>query len=138
MRLLQLPVRDEDGRIPHRAVGEGFWQSRSHPEEAFLLWLPLIKASFLALSKKPLFKPPICGGSKQAVLRQDGFQGQSQKGHRFPAPPFRSALTQSRIPLVLGHQLNNDPEKSSTLTRIILSISETCRNWKLETRNWEH
>lgn len=82
MSLLQLPVQDEDGRIPPRAVGEGFWQSRSPREEAFLLWLSLIKASFLALLKKPLFKPTICGGPSQPALRQDGFQGQSQKGHR--------------------------------------------------------
>lgn len=79
MRLLQFQSRMRTAGIRLGAVGEAFWQSRSHPEEAFLLWLPLIKASFWLFLKKPLFKPTICGGSSQPAWRQDGSQGHSQK-----------------------------------------------------------
>lgn len=60
-----------------------YWQSGSHDAEAFLLWFPLIKASFVALFKKPLFKTTICGGPNG---QHGGRMGHTEGHHGlFPA-----------------------------------------------------
>lgn len=136
MRLLQLPVEDEDGRIPHRAVGEGLWQSRSHREEAFLLWLPLIEATLLALFKKPLFKatPFVVGPSSQCGGRV-GFRD----SHRRVAGKVRGFLLCNCISFQVTPCPDQDPTDAGTLNRkiihldhneLVMSPSETCRNWE--------
>lgn len=138
MRLLLLPAQDEDCRIPHRALGEGLWQSRSHPEEEFLLWLPLIRASLLALFKASFLNPPFVVGPSSQPWGQDGFQGQSQKGHseghRLPASPFSSVLTQGPTDAgtnwIMTHK-NYPPWPQWANSVYKLDF------WELETKNWE-
>lgn len=82
-------------------------------EKAFLLWLPLIEASFLALFKKPLFKPtPLVVGPSSQRGGRVGFRD----SHRRVTGRVRGFLLCNCISFQVSPYPDQDPTDAGTLT----------------------
>lgn len=114
MRLLLLPVQDEDCRISYRAVGEG---ALAITERHFSFGSHSLKPLSWLFLKSLFLKPFVVSG--RPARRQVGSHRASPwlMTRTVTVPPSKSVLTQPRIPLMLGHSLNMDLEKISALNK---------------------